>query len=163
MNYKINDYVIHLSHGFGKITGIETRQFGNETTEFYILEINDYGSTKKVFVDKKMSDSRLRKPIDKTKLDMVYNILSKGELSDIDHQTWNRRYREYMELIHSGDIFAIASVVNSLFLLKQVKDLSFGERKLLDQGLNLLVIELSLVENKSKEEIEHKIKSIFNE
>ena len=80
----------------------------------------------------------------------------------MDSATWNRRYREYMEKIKTGSVFEIAEVLRDLYLLKFDKDLSFGERKMLDTARNLLIKELSLAKGVNEDDIEGDLKSIFN-
>ena len=160
--FKVGDNAVHLSHGVGVVMGIEEREFsGGLKQKFYILEIQDNGAPKKVFVPLKGSDKRLRPIIKNKEVEEVYKILRKKEPSEIDHQTWNRRYREYMEKIHTGQVQEIAEVLRALYLLKLDKDLSFGERKLLDQAKTLLVKELSLAQNIAEDEIEKELETIF--
>ena len=80
----------------------------------------------------------------------------------VEGQTWNRRYREYMEKIKTGSVFEIAEVLRDLYLLKGDKDLSFGERKMLDTARALLIKELSLAKECTEDEIESDLKKIFN-
>jgi CarD family transcriptional regulator len=80
----------------------------------------------------------------------------------VDSATWNRRYREYMEKIKTGSVFEIAEVLRDLYLLKFDKDLSFGERKMLDTARNLLIKELSLAKGVNEDDIETDLKQIFN-
>ena len=79
----------------------------------------------------------------------------------IDNQTWNRRYREYMEKIRTGSVYEIAEVLRNLYVLKHNKDLSFGERKMLDTAKSLLVKELSLAKKQDEQTIEAELNSIF--
>lgn len=160
--FKVGDNAVHLSHGVGVVRGIEEREFSPGKKErFYILEIQDNGAPKKVFVPLSTSATRLRPIIKSKEVEEVYKILRKKEPSPIDHQTWNRRYREYMEKIHTGQVHEIAEVLRALFLLKHDKDLSFGERKLLDQAKTLLVKELSLAQNILEAEVEKELEAIF--
>ena len=159
--YKIGDKVVHLSHGVGVISNIEEREFKpGEVKKFYILTIQDNGAPKKVFVPFE-SIERLRSVIPSNEVGKVYDALETKY--PIDHQTWNRRYRHYMELIHTGDVLKIAEVVVSLNSLMKEKDLSFGERKLFDQSLRLLTEELSLAENLNKDQIQTKLMLILGE
>jgi CarD family transcriptional regulator len=80
----------------------------------------------------------------------------------VEHQTWNRRYRDYMEKIKTGSLFHVAEVLRDLTLLKLDKDLSFGERKMLDTAKNLLVKELSIAEKKEEDKIEEKINILLD-
>lgn len=160
--FKVGDNAVHLSHGVGIVRGIEEREFGPGLKQrFYILEIQDNGAPKKVFVPIDSSHTRLRPIIASDKVHEVYDILKKKESSPLDHQTWNRRYREYMEKIHTGQVHEIAVVMRALFLLKHDKDLSFGERKLLDQAKTLLVKELSLAQNILEADVEKELETIF--
>jgi len=160
--FKVGDNAVHLSHGVGVVKGIEEREFSpGKKQRFYILEIQDNGAPKKVFVPIENSSQRLRPIIKQKEVEEVYKILRKKDSSPIDHQTWNRRYREYMEKIHTGQVQEIAEVLRALFLLKHDKDLSFGERKLLDQAKTLLVKELSLAQNIEEKQVEKELEAIF--
>ena len=103
----------------------------------------------------------LRAVVNKSEVKEVYDILKSREVS-VEGQTWNRRYREYMEKIKTGSVFEIAEVLRDLYLLKFDKDLSFGERKMLDTARNLLIKELSLAKGVNEDDIETDLKTIFN-
>lgn len=155
--YKVGQNVVHLSHGVGIVKGIEEREFSpNKVAKFYILEIQDNGAPKKVFVPFDGAD-RLRPIIKESDVKKVYKFLESKEIS-IESDTWNRRYRAYMEKIHSGIIMNIADVFKSLILLES---LSFGERKLLEHAKTLLVKELSMASGDSELQVEDKLESIF--
>jgi CarD family transcriptional regulator len=160
--FKVGDNAVHLSHGVGVVRSIEEREFSpGKKQRFYIIEIQDNGAPKKVFVPIDNCEQRLRPIIRSAQVEEVYKILRKRDLSAIDHQTWNRRYREYMEKIHTGQVNEIAEVLRALFLLKHDKDLSFGERKLLDQAKTLLVKELSLAQNIEEKQVEDELNILF--
>ncbi len=160
--FKVGDNAVHLSHGVGVVRSIEEREFSpGKKQSFYILEIQDNGAPKKVFVPISNSEQRLRPIIKLKEVEEVYKILKKKDPSAIDHQTWNRRYREYMEKIHTGQVQEIAEVLRALYLLRHDKELSFGERKLLDQAKTLLVKELSLAQRVDEIEVERELNTIF--
>src|SRR5262245_63708087 len=73
----------------------------------------------------------LRDLITSKQVKEVYAILKSRDIPR-DTQTWNRRYREYMEKIKTGSVFEIAEVLRDLSVLRATKDLSFGERKMLE-------------------------------
>jgi CarD family transcriptional regulator len=102
----------------------------------------------------------LREVISNKDVAKVYKILKTKEPA-IDNQTWNRRYREYMERIKTGSIYEVATVLRDLFLLKLGKELSFGERRMMDIAKNLLVKELSIAQEKPEDYIEKHIEQIF--
>ena len=118
---------------------------------------------KKIFFtiqDDDAVDGGLRNIIDTQAVTNIYQILAKKERV-VEHQTWNRRYRDYMEKIKTGSLLHVAEVLRDLTLLKLDKDLSFGERKMLDTAKNLLVKELSIAEKKEEDKIEEKINTLL--
>jgi CarD family transcriptional regulator len=90
----------------------------------------------------------------------VYSILKSRDVPR-DTQTWNRRYREYMEKIKTGSVFEIAEVMRDLCVLRVTKELSFGERKMLDNARGLLIKELALAKGVSEDKIAEEIDTIF--
>ncbi|MFH2011384.1 MAG: CarD family transcriptional regulator [Pseudomonadota bacterium] len=158
--FKIGDIAVYPSHGVGVIQSIENKKiFDNEQT-FFIFRILDSDMTIMIPIDN-IGMVGLRNVIHLEEVPKVYDILKKKDI-EIENQTWNRRYREYMQKIKSGSVFEVAEVLRDLFILKLEKDLSFGERKMLDSARNLLVKELSIAQNSTEEIIENRIMSIFN-
>jgi CarD family transcriptional regulator len=94
----------------------------------------------------------LRKVIGNEEIEQVYDVL-RDQNHKVDRQTWNRRYRRYVEKINTGSLFDIAEVLRDLSRLKYTKSLSFGERKMLDQARTLLVKELSVARRLSEEDV----------
>jgi CarD family transcriptional regulator len=80
----------------------------------------------------------------------------------MDNQTWNRRYREYMDKIKTGSVFEVAEVYRDLLMLKEEKGLSFGERKMLDTARGLLVKEISLAKKVAEKQVENDLEKIFS-
>ena len=103
----------------------------------------------------------LRDVIPETEVPEVYKVMKKKG-QGADNQTWNRRYREYMDKIKTGSIYDVAEVFRDLFNLRLEKDLSFGERKLLDTAQNLLVQELSTAKDIEEEAMMQEIENLFN-
>jgi CarD family transcriptional regulator len=103
----------------------------------------------------------LREIIGEGEVRKLYSILKKKDVV-IDNQTWNRRYREYMDKIKTGSVFEVAEVYRDLLMLKVEKDLSFGERKMLDTARSLLVKEISLAKNVKEEQVEKDLERIFS-
>jgi CarD family transcriptional regulator len=102
----------------------------------------------------------LREIIRQNEVPKLYSILKKRNMV-IDNQTWNRRYREYMEKIKTGSVFEVAEVYRDLLMLKVEKDLSFGERKMLDTARSLLVKEISLAKKVEETQIESDLDRMF--
>ena len=158
--FKIGDMAVYPTHGVGVIESIESKEISGDKQTFYVLKVLGNGMT--IMVPTDNADSvGLRQIISQKQVSKVYKILKKKDI-EIDAQTWNRRYREYVEKIKTGSIFEVAGVLRDLFLLRLDKDLSFGERRMLDTARNLLIKELSIVKNSSEDIVNKEIKRIFD-
>jgi len=157
--FKVGDNAIYPAHGVAVIKKIEEKKVGGKKKSFYVLQVVDNQMTIMVPTDNAESVG-LRAIISDKDVKKVYKILKARDVK-IDNTTWNRRYREYMEKIKTGSSYEIAEVLRNLFLLRHSKDLSFGERKMLDQAKHLLVQEISLARNAKEDEIEQEIQTIF--
>jgi len=140
--YKVGDIVVYPAHGVAEIDAIEEKDISGNKISFLILNVLDTHMTVMVPVAN-ANNVGIRKVIDEEGITQVTAILSQTDVT-IDNQTWNRRYREYMEKIKSGSAFEIAEVLRDLNILKRTKELSFGERKMFDTAKTLLLNEISI-------------------
>jgi len=116
----------------------------------------------KIMIPTASSDNvGLRAIISKKEVEAVLHILRDRD-AEIGSQTWNRRYRDYMEKIKTGSIHEVAAVLRDLYLLSVDKDLSYGERKMMDTAKSLLVTEISLARKVDESKIETLIDDMFN-
>jgi CarD family transcriptional regulator len=67
-----------------------------------------------------------------------------------------------MEKIKTGSVYEVAEVLRDLYLLKVDKDLSFGERKMLDTARSLLLKELAIAKKTDEKTIMSDINAIFD-
>jgi len=157
--FQLGDLAVYPAHGVGVIESIEDKEISGQPQKFYIMRILDTNMIIMIPTRQAMNVG-LRSIIDNQAVSQIYEILAKKERV-VEHQTWNRRYRDYMEKIKTGSLVHVAEVLRDLTLLKSDKDLSFGERKMLDTARNLLVKELSIAEQKGEEKIEEKINTLL--
>ena len=157
--FKIGEKVVYPAHGVGVIEGVQTKVISGNERKFYMLRIIDSDMTIMIPTENVQSVG-LRRIIGKDMVAKVYKILRDKKV-EIDQQTWNRRYREYTEKIKTGSVLEIAKVLRDLFVLKGDKELSFGERKMLDTARNLLVKELAIAKSNSEEKIMEELRGIF--
>jgi CarD family transcriptional regulator len=158
-SFNVGDNAVYPGHGVGRILSIETKEIlGNKQT-FYSIQIIETGM-KIMIPQNNVVSVGLRPIISKAEAQKVVGILKEKDVK-VDNQTWNRRYREYMEKIKTGSVYEIAEVLRDLFVLKIDKELSFGERKMLDTARNLLLKELTLATSESELFEEEEVKSIF--
>jgi CarD family transcriptional regulator len=157
--FKIGDLAVYPAHGVGVIESIESRDISGTKQEFYILKILDSNMTILIPLQN-VGSVGLRQVIDEREIPKVFDILrAKGGAAE--NQNWNRRYREYMDKIRTGSVFDLAEVLRDLFTLREDKELSFGERKMLDTARNLLVKEISIARQVDKSQVESDILGIF--
>jgi len=156
--FQVGDNAVYPGHGVGEVTAVDSKEIMGCKQVFYSIKIRESGM--KVMVPKSnVENVGLRPIISQSQAAEVLAILKQKNVK-IDNQTWNRRYREYMEKIKTGSVFEIAEVLRDLFLLKVDKELSFGERKMLDTARTLLLAELTLATPK-KDLATDEVKDIF--
>ncbi len=159
VEFKVGDNAVYPGHGVGKVTAIESKEILGKKHTFYSIIVQETGM--KIMVPQNNVASVGLRPIISTKeAAEVIKILKLTNIK-IDNQTWNRRYREYMEKIKTGSVFEIAEVLRDLFLLKVDKELSFGERKMLDTARSLLIKELALATETEESTMEAEVRTIF--
>ena len=158
--FKVGDLAVYPAHGVGTIHSIEKRETSGGTMMFYIIKIINTGATI-ILPTGNIESVGLRKIVDKNALQKVYQILRGKKDPVIYNQTWNRRHREYMDKIKSGSVREVARVMRELHLLKSNKELSFGEKKMLDMAKNLLIRELAITKNITEDKMEAKLNKIM--
>ena len=131
-----------------------------ERQKYYIMQL-PIGDMKVMIPMNAVDDLGLRQVIGPEEVERVYQVLQ-GEETAMS-SNWNRRYRANMEKIKSGDIYEVAEVVRNLTIRDIEKGLSTGERKMLDTARQILVSELVIAQNSTREEVEEAIQEIFQQ
>lgn len=158
--FKAGDLAVYPAHGVGVIERIENQEISGSIQEFYVMRILDNDMIIMIPIQN-VDNVGLREIIGKKEVPKLYSILKKRDVI-VDNQTWNRRYREYMDKIKTGSVYEVAEVYRDLLMLKLEKDLSFGERKMLDTARGLLVKEISLAKKVAEKQIEKDLDSMFS-
>ena len=159
LNLSVGDKAVHPLHGLGEVSSIEHREVGGVSGDFYILRILDKGM--RVMVPKNSaSSSGLRAVMSEKDANAVLDTLRAPETA-VDLQPWSRRFRAYTEMMKSGSPHEVAKVLRDMFRLKFDKDLSFGERRLLDQAKSLLMKELAAAKKISEADLMAEVSEMF--
>ena len=157
--FKEGQLAVYPAHGVGIIEAVEDRKIDGATHQFFILRILENDMI--IMVPTANAESvGLRPVINKREVTKVYAILQDHDVV-LENQTWNRRYRDYMKKIKTGSVFEVAQVLRDLFLLRVDKELSFGERKMLDTARNLLVKEISIARKSPEDAIAAEVEAFF--
>lgn len=154
MSYQIGDRVAHPLHGAGVISAVETKRIDGVVRAYYVMRLP-------------FGDLLIKFPQDTCERVGVRPILSREQINDIlSHapdidldmdQNWNKRYRENMARIRSGDLSIVSGVIKGLLRRDHVRSLSTGERKMLHAAKQILASEMQLAMELSHEEVEQRL------
>lgn len=149
--YNVGDRIVYPMHGAGVIESIEEKEILGSKQSYYVVRI-PVGDMKVMIPTKNVMGIGIREVISEQDADRVFSVL--GMESSSSTSNWNKRYRENMVKIKSGNIYEVADVVRSLMLREKEKGLSTGERKMLNSAKQILISELVLAKNMNAIEIE---------
>ena len=143
--YNIGDKIVYPMHGAGVIEAIEVKKFLKEKKSYYIMKIATSGMVLMIPTDN-TEEIGVRSIVDKQTAQKVIKEFSTpvGEFNE----NWNKRYRENMLKIRTGNIFEVLKVVKDLMVHDRQKGLSTGERKMLNNSKHILLRELVLAQSK---------------
>lgn len=156
--FNVGDKIVYPMHGAGTIDAIEEKDILGQKQSYYILKMP--GEVKVMIPTAKAEEVGVRNIINKESADKVFGVLERDETA-MD-KNWNKRYRDNMEKMKSGDIYEIADVVRNLSFKQKEKGLSTGEKKMLNNAKQILVSELVLAEHASQEEVEQLVENKIN-
>jgi CarD family transcriptional regulator len=157
--FKVGDKAVYPAQGVAEVISIEEKDIAGNRLKFYVLRILD--TNRKIMVPVNNAKSvGLRRPISEEEIEEIFAILRERTIA-FDNQTWNRRYRGFMDKIKTGSVFDVAEVMRDLYRLKAEKSLSFGERRMLETARALIVKEIAVTREKSEEKVQAEIEEIF--
>ncbi|HIS45189.1 MAG TPA: CarD family transcriptional regulator [Candidatus Scatomorpha merdigallinarum] len=156
MTFRVGDRIAHPMHGAGVIDSIVTKRINGQDRDYYVLKLPTGGMMVMV-------------PVETCEAIGVRPIVNPAEAEEIlgaipgiqveMTSNWNKRYRENMLRIKSGDLMEVASVVKGLMQRDRERGLSTGERKMLHSAKQILISEIVLSESSSYEEVEARLDS----
>ena len=154
-DFRIGDKAVYPAHGVVEVVGVDTKEINKTVCAFYVLRVLE--NEMQIMVPKQKADQvGLRQVVSAQEANEVFDVLRDQDVH-IDKQTWNRRYRGFMEKIKTGSLFDVAEVYRDLFRLKSTKNLSFGERRMLDTARTLMVKELAVARKWTEAKVEQEL------
>ena len=157
--FNVGDLAVYPGHGVGQIKAIEEREVCDETQNFYIMVILDSNIT--IMIPKNNTTNvGLRRLVNQDEIKEVYTTLKSHKVK-LSHQTWNKRYKQFHDKIKRGSLFEVAEVFRDLNLISINKELSFGERKMMETAKHLIVSELALARALPESDVEKEIRELF--
>jgi CarD family transcriptional regulator len=159
VKFNVGDKAVYPAQGVAEVIRIEEKDIAGTRQRFYVLRILD--TDRKIMVPvSNASAVGLRQVISEEEIREIFDILKERTIA-FDNQTWNRRYRGFMDKIKTGSIYDVAEVLRDLYRLKTDKQLSFGERRMLDTARGLIVKEIAIARDQTEENVKTEIESIF--
>jgi CarD family transcriptional regulator len=149
--FNVGDKIVYPMHGAGVIESIEEKEILGQKQNYYVVRM-PVGDMRVMIPTNNIDDIGIRGVIDSHDVDKVFDILKDQNINVTSN--WNKRYRENMVKIKSGNIFEVAEVVRTLMLREREKGLSTGERKMLNSAKQILISELVLASGRKQTEIE---------
>lgn len=157
--FKVGDKAVYPAQGVAEVVSIEERDIAGNRQRFYVLRILD--SDRKIMVPVKNAETvGLRTVICEAEIREIFEILRERTVA-YDNQTWNRRYRGFMDKIKTGSIYDVAEVLRDLYRLKTEKSLSFGEKRMLKSARTLVVKEIAIALARTEDSVREEIEAIF--
>ena len=152
--------VVYPAQGVGQIERIDSQNIGGSACDFYIVRIRANSITLMVPV-KNASNVGLRTLVSTKEAEHIWEALRNTPQQTVHTgQNWNRRFREYSERLKSPDLSIVANVLRELLLIGRTKDLSFGERRLLEQAMSLVTGELGEVLKTEQRDLQSELISV---
>jgi CarD family transcriptional regulator len=159
-SFKVGDKAVYPAQGVAEVVSIEEKDIAGQRQKFYVLRILD--TNRKIMVPVvNAGQVGLRPPISEKEVLEIFAILKERNIA-FDNQTWNRRYRGFMDKIKTGSVFDVAEVMRDLYRLKAEKSLSFGERRMLETARALIVKEIAVTRENSEDTVQAEIDQLFD-
>ncbi len=155
--FKLKDKVVYPGHGVAVIEEIIEKSVSETSIKFFKLKFL-YKDMTILLPVKKFDGSGVRYPVDKKGVESTIGELNKipkkkSDYLDFTPSGWNKRNKEYKLKIQEGKLIDIAKIYRDLMYVSKQKDLSFGEKALLQTVEELLIQEIQLVTKKDRDSI----------
>lgn len=149
--YTIGDKIVYPMHGAGVIEAIEERVVLGKKQNYYVMRI-PAGDMTVMIPEASCDEIGVRNIISKDEAGKVLEAFRSAPVCE-DHN-WNKRHRDNMLKIKSGDIYQVVTVVKELMLRDKQKGLSTSERKMLSSAKQIMISELVLSSVAGQSDIE---------
>ena len=153
MEFKSGAKVVHKTHGVGIIQGIEALNFNGNEQDYYLLKIVSSGLM--VRFPKTGKTSIVRSLATEQEIAEIFETL-RGDGIEYS-MSWNKRRKEFERKIQSGSLVEISEVLRDLSLLRHKKELSYGEKDILEAARSRILNEISAAKATSSNQVAEEI------
>jgi CarD family transcriptional regulator len=163
--FAVGEVVVYPGHGVCKIEKIVERIMSGVNKRFFLLRA--LGAEMCILIpEDKIEHAGLRHVVDVQTAERILAILKEPDVVKVENnhnkQSWNRRFREYMERIKTGNTVQIAEVLRTLSSVGLTKCLSFGEKRILNTSKALLAQEIAVAKRCSTDRALNEIEAALN-
>lgn len=163
--FRLNEKVVYPGHGVAKINSIVEKLVGGQISSFYELKFINKEMT--VLVPISNADGIGLRPLSSTnRIDDIFKMLAepakKIKNYELMANNWNKRNKEYQLKLRTGNLEEISEIYRDLKHISREKELSFGEKNLLNQTEHLLAEEISIVRKLEADKTVESLRSMFN-
>ncbi len=172
--FSVGDSIVHPLHGAGVIREVTKQEIDGNVELYYVLELAL--DSVKIYLPVKTCEKNGIRPI--CSREQAQEIITMLPKLPVEEETvWNKRYRENMlhirsgdplqvaqaaknlcreNMLHirSGDPLQVAQAAKNLWQREQAHGLSAGEKKILQSARKILFSELSMALRCKPEELE---------
>jgi CarD family transcriptional regulator len=163
--FAVGEVVVYPGHGVCKIEKIVERLMSGVNKRFFLLRA--LGAEMCILIpEDKIEHAGLRHVVDVQTAERILAILKEPDVVKVENnhnkQSWNRRFREYMVRIKTGNTVQIAEVLRTLSSVGLTKCLSFGEKRILNTSKALLAQEIAVAKRCSTDRALNEIEAALN-
>lgn len=158
LTFKTGDMVVYPAHGLGAVTGVETREFGGERLQLYVVSFDKEKMILRVPVDKAAS-SGMRKVSSREQMGKAVTTL-RGR-ARVKRAMWSRRAQEYEAKLNSGNPISVAEVLRDLHRAADQPEQSYSERQIYEAAMDRLSREYAAVEKIDQSAAAEKLQEVL--
>lgn len=161
--FSLNEKVVYPGHGVARISRIVEKTIAGKSEAFYELTFLSKDVT--VLVPTNNPESVGLRPLSSNEyISDVFKSLTKPARKlchyEFTASNWNKRNKDYQNKLRTGSLIDLSEIYRDLRYIATQKELSFGEKNLLNQTELLLVEEISLVQQLGQEKTIEQLRSL---
>lgn len=163
LDFKVGEKIVYPPHGVGVVENVVELEVEGIKSKFLIIRMLENEMIVKIPVDRAKKIG-VRKVLGEKDLEEVLNILTSIPQIKEEHKekvSWTIKHRKFLDKVKTGDVKVVAEVYRDLMLLSRVKDLSYGERNILEMAENMLTFEIAEAKGIPHEEARQLLRSYF--
>ena len=161
--FSLYEKVVYPGHGVAEISRIIEKKVGSSTAKFFELKFLNKDMTILVPTNN-LTSVGLRPLSTSKKINDVFKLLSEPTekiLNELAASNWNKRNKDYQCKLRTGNLYELCAIYRDLKYISTEKELSFGEKSLLQQTENLLAQEISIVKQVEEDAAIEHLRSLF--